>query len=668
MAVLAVCLAAAGPVTPQGEQDSGSQALFESGNALAAAGQADKAREAWNAALEEAQDAQTRVAILEALGESYQYGSELARAEASFRSALETGEAAWGESLQAAGTMTRLGNVLRLRQQFDAAKQLQERALEIRQRLAPDSLEVADSLHHLFLLAIDDEDVEAMSDLSRRAMAIHERRSSDTLALADTLSDLGYLAMYLGYTYEAVARMQQAVAILERQAPGSIPLATMLGRLGLMHRLIGDTEPAAEALRRALTIREKLAPDSLGTAVAVGNLGVLLRDRGDLDKAAELFQRTMEISEKAVPNGIRVAETLNALASVASLRGDREEAWKLHSRALEIFERLGFGSKTAETLWYLGMVAEARGDLKLALDLHHRARVLRERVAPDSIEEAQTLHQLGRLYRRTGHPDLAAQYLGRAVEALEAQMGRLGGPKDLQAAFRASHEDIYHDAIEVEVERGHAAEAFHLVERSRARSFLDLLAERDLAFSGELPPDLERSRRDNASSYDQALRKLGGWTPAAGEDAREALHRELDRLRRERAEIAEKIRTASPRLAALRQPQPLDLNAARKVLDPGTLALSYSVGKERTVLFALTREGGLRVEVLPLGEERLRADVERLLELVRQPAPVSDPSDLALALYRALIGPLADLVERSERVLILPDGPLHRLPFGALVR
>ncbi|MEA2564017.1 MAG: hypothetical protein QOH06_5521 [Acidobacteriota bacterium] len=659
-AILAVCLAAADPID--------SQNLLESGKAWAAAGQADKAREDWNAALEKTQDAQTRVAILEALGESYQYGGDLTRAEASFRSAMETGEAAWGESLQVAGTMTRLGNILRLQHQSDAAMQLQKRALEIRQRLAPDSLEVADSLHHLFLLAIDEEDVEAMTDLSRRAMAIHERRPSDTLTLADTLSDLGYLAMHLGYNYDAVARMQQAVAILERLAPGSIPLATMLGRLGLAHRLLGDTELAVEALRRALTIREKLASESLGTAVVLGNLGVLTRDRGDLDKAAELFQRALEIAEKAVPDGVRVAENLNQIASIASLRGDVEEAWKLRHRALEIFERLGNSSKTAETLWYLGMVAEARGDFKLALDLHHRARVIRERVAPGSIEEAETFHQLGRLYRITGQPDLAAQHLGRAVEALETQMGKIGGSKDIQAAFRASHEDMYHDAIEVEVERGHNAEAFRLVERSRARSFLDLLAERDLALSGELPPDLERSRHDNALSYDQALRKLGGWTPAAGEEAREALHRELIQLRGERDEIAEKIRKASPRLAALRQPQPLDLDAARKALDPGTLALSYSVGKERTILFAVTREGGLRVEVLPLGAERLRTDVERFLELVRQPAPISKPSEFAVPLYRALIGPVADLVERSERVLLLPDGPLHRLPFGALVR
>jgi CHAT domain-containing protein len=65
---------------------------------------------------------------------------------------------------------------------------------------------------------------------------------------------------------------------------------------------------------------------------------------------------------------------------------------------------------------------------------------------------------------------------------------------------------------------------------------------------------------------------------------------------------------------------------------------------------------------LPVGREKLRREVEGFLGSVRsQGKPAAD-------LYGELIGPVADLVKRSERVLILPDGPLHRLPFGALVR
>jgi CHAT domain-containing protein/Tfp pilus assembly protein PilF len=639
--------------------------LLETGAAWSKAGRGDKARDALQTALAEEPDAQTRVVLGEALGESYQYANEMARAEAVFRSAVEAGETAWGESLQVSRLMVRLGNVLRLQYRHDEAKQLQRRALEIRQRQAPDSLEVADSLHHLSLILWEQGDLEAMGEHTRRAMAIQERWPNDSLSMADTLNDVSLLEGERGHYAEAVAALQRALAILEQRSPGSIDLATSLARFGAMTRKIGDPESAAELLERALAIRQKLAPESLGIASILTNLGEIARERGELDKAKDLAQRALAIWSKAAPKGNGVVTSLNSLGRIALLQGRLDEAWDLHSRALEI-SRFDI---SAFTLGYLGKVAEARGDLNQAMELHQRALAIFERVAPGMIEEALSLQQIARLHRRMGRPDQAAQLLARAVDALESQVGSLGGSQDFQATYRAKHEAIYRDAVEAELERGHAAEAFNLVERSRARSFLTLLAERDLDLSDEVPAALERSRRDNAARYDRTLRELSRWTPEAGDEARESLHLALSRLRREHEEIAARIREASPRVAALRQPQPLDLDAARKVLDPGTLALSYSVGRDRTTLFAVTRDGALRVETLPVGEEALRRDVERFLERVRQPAPLSSQdAGLARSLYRSLIGPVADLVKQSARVLILPDGPLHRLPFGALMR
>jgi CHAT domain-containing protein/Tfp pilus assembly protein PilF len=644
--------------------------LLEAGEAWSKAGRGDKARDAWQKALAMAPDAQARVAALEALGKSYELASEMDRAEASYRSALEAGEAAWGDSLQVARTLNKWGNVLRLRNRVDESERLQGRALKIQQRWAPDSLEVVESLNQLAGVAWVRGDLETMSEHTRRALAILERWSPDSPAMARTLNSLGLATMQYGRFEEATEAFQRALAIQERRAPGSLLTAILLTNLGAVARARGDAESAVDFLQRSLAISEKLAPEGNGVSATLNNLAAIARDRGDLTTAAKLFQRALTIWGKAAPEGLGVAGGYDSLGDVARLRGDLEEAWNLHQRALKLFERLAPGGlEAAGTLANLGVVAEARGDLSLALDFHQRALAIRERLAPGTIDEALTLQQLGRLYRRTRRADQAAQLFLRAVDALESQMGRLGGSQDLKATFRARFDEIYRDAIEIELERGHTAEAFNLVERSRARSFLTLLEERDLAFFGELPAALDRSRRDNAARYDKTLRELARWTPAAGEEAREAFHHELSRLRRERDEIDDEIRKASPRLAALRQPRPLDLAAARKVLDAGTLALSYSVGKDRTALFAVTREGGLRVEILPVGGERLRQDVERFLERVRQPTPISGPdAELARSLYRTLIGPVASLVERSERVLILPDGPLHRLPFGALIR
>jgi tetratricopeptide (TPR) repeat protein len=587
--------------------------------------QGEKARSVLQAALAEARDAQTRVVLGEALGASYHIANETARAEASFRSALEVGEAARGESLQVAQTSARLGNVLRIQNRLDEAEALLIRALQIRQRWAPDSLEVADSLDRLAGLSWAREDLEAMSESLQHALEIRERWSPGSLVVAQTLNRLAMVAIKRGFLGDATEVLHRALAIQERQAPGSFDMAESLAHLGIVAWARGDAESAVELFQRALKIRKPLAPESLWSTTSLSHLGEIAVDRGDLSAAAELFQSALTIWEKAAPQGLGMATNLDALGTIARMRGDLEGAWDLHRRALEIFERLSPGSlQTAEALGHLGMIAEARGDLSLALDFYQRALAIPERLAPGTIREALMLQQLGRLHRSMRHPDEAAQFLTRAVDALESQVGRLGGSQDLQANFRARHEEIYRDAIELQLELGRPAEAFHLVERSRARSFLTLLSERDLTFSGELPTALERSRRDHSARYDQTLGKLARWTPAAGEETREALHRELSRLRRERDEMAVEIRKASPRLTALRQPQPLDLAAARKVLDSGTLALSYSVGKHQTALFAVTREGGLRVEILPLSEATLRQEVESFLERIEaQEAPAA---------------------------------------------
>ncbi|MFL6260012.1 MAG: tetratricopeptide repeat protein [Thermoanaerobaculia bacterium] len=550
---------------PQAAPGLRSWVLLQAGEAWAKGGQGAKARSTLQAALAAAQDPQTRVAVGMALGESYRFANEMRRAEESFRAALEVGEAAWGESLQVARTTAKLGTILLLQNRLDEVEKLQTHALAIRQRWSPDSREVAESLISLSDLAWARGDTEESFDYDQRALAIFERWSPDSLAVAWTLTRLALDVEARGLYEQASADLLRALAIQEKKAPGSLDMSSILINLGGLARARGDSELAAEVLQRALEIRQRLAPESPGTAAILTNLGLIAEERGDLTAATKHFQRAMEIWGKAAPDGIRVAENLDLLGTIARLQGDLSRAWDHHRRALEIHERLDPGSLyTAYNLSHIGRVAEARGNFDLARDFQRRALAIFERLAPGTIEEAETLQQLGRLYRRMHRSTQAAQYLARAVDALESQVGKLGSSQDLQATFRASYAEIYHDAIELALERGHAAEAFHLMERSRARSFLTLLAERDLTFSGEIPDALERSRRDNAARYDQTLRKLAQWTPAAGEAAREALHHELSRLRRERDEVAAEIRKASPRLAELRQPQPLDLAAARK--------------------------------------------------------------------------------------------------------
>src|SRR5262249_43493164 len=132
------------------------------------------------------------------------------------------------------------------------------------------------------------------------------------------------------------------------------------------------------------------------------------------------------------------------------------------------------------------------------------------------------------------------------------------------------------------------------------------------------------------------------------------------------------VREISPRAAALQYPQPLDLSGARAALDSGSVLLAWSIGRERSFLFAVQPAGtssGLEVFPIPLGDRALRRLIESFRSLLQ--SRDSDRKVLlkqARELYRVLLQPAERQIAAAQRILVSPDGPLHTLPFAALVR
>lgn len=118
----------------------------------------------------------------------------------------------------------------------------------------------------------------------------------------------------------------------------------------------------------------------------------------------------------------------------------------------------------------------------------------------------------------------------------------------------------------------------------------------------------------------------------------------------------------------------LDLEGAREALDPGTLLLVYAVGSEGTDVFVIDSvEGLIETRFLPFGKVYLEDEVDDFLLAVEGARKEGDGFfDLLLEsgsrLYDELLAPFETALGRSDRLLIVPDGPLHRLPFDCLVR
>src|SRR6185295_14334787 len=203
---------------------------------------------------------------------------------------------------------------------------------------------------------------------------------------------------------------------------------------------------------------------------------------------------------------------------------------------------------------------------------------------------------LARLAARRG--DLAeargqAEEAIAIVESLRSRLSNFG----LRETYLASLPALYELYVDV-LMRAHArtpgagfdALALTASERMRARTLLELLRESGADVRAGAEPDLldrERRIRDRLTlALDRQVRLL---STQPGSPQASGLARDIERLTAESEQAKAEIRARSPRFAALTQPQPLDVPAIQeRVLDADSVLLEYSIGEERSYLWAVT--------------------------------------------------------------------------------
>ncbi|MBI1923045.1 tetratricopeptide repeat protein [Candidatus Poribacteria bacterium] len=594
---------------------------------------------------------------------------ELQAAHDFYTRALAIRERLAPTSLAAAQSLNNLGDVAWFRGELQAAHDYYTYALAICEQLAPNSLDVAQSLNNLGKAAWSRGDLSASHDYHIRALAIRQRLSPNSLAVAASLNNLGTIAYDRGELQAADDYHTRALAIYERLAPNSLDVAMCLTNLGNVAWSRGDLPAAHNYYTRALAIYERLAPNSLDVAMNLNNLGNVALACDELQAADDYHTRALAIYERLAPNSLDVAMSLNNLGNVALARDELQAAKDYLTRALAIYERLAPNFlAVAECLTNLGRVAADRGELQVAYDDHIRALMIREHLAPNSLAVAQSLNNLGDLALDERRFSDALSLFTRAVEIVETQRRQIAST-EARALLVAQHTMPYTGLLRTSLALNDPPAAFATLERARARSLVERLAERQLDFRADAPADLLAQQNELDQKRSFASTQLTQLDPNRDSSRIEELRAQLARYDVQQRELETQIRRASPKFAALQYPEPLDLVGAQAALDAGTLLLTYYVDEKATSLFAVTKTG-LEVFTLLVGEDALKKQVRALQNAVTQKRlgnPLQEAHEHGRELYEALIRPAQAQVNQAQRILLCPDGPLHTTPFAALV-
>ena len=603
------------------------------------------------------------------------YRGEADRARRHLEAALAIGEKAAPGGLDTVRVLNSLGSALGDRDP-ELAERYLLRAGEILNREAPGGLDEAIRLNNLGAVALRRSDWALAERLLTSSLAIEERWAQGSPNNATIYGNLGLLASDRGDLETAKLDFDRSLQIVEDQGLAELSVATALEGLAAVYDQRGDLDIAERYLRRALAIYR-----SNGMAVSEDvkdlliSLSQIARARKNLAAAERYGAAGLRLGQRLAP-GLGLAGDLGIMGELATERGEFGLAeWRL-TRGLALALRLAPRSlDVAELLYARGVLESERGRLQSAERYLKRALELEESLTPGTAEEAETLRQLGRVFHRRGLLSRATQSYLRALAEVEHQAGRLGGALDSRVMFRAQYWDFFRELVELLLEQHRAVEAFEVLERGRARSLFELIRERDLTGTRELPRELEQDRHRLDREYDRIQAQIANLDSRRQKEELGKLVLKLREVREHSAELIARARRTAPGWAALQYPQPVSFAAAQAALGAGMLLLSYQVGEQKTYLFAVEEGRPLEVVTVPAGERELRREIELLRSLIPQAQGGGEVAkerlrklkDLCRRLYAQLIAPVAGRAALSERLLLVPDGPLHALPWGMLL-
>jgi CHAT domain-containing protein/Tfp pilus assembly protein PilF len=507
------------------------------------------------------------------------------------------------------------------------------------------------------------------------------RQVGDKAGEAATLSNIGVVYNDLGDKQNALDYYNQSLS-LRRQVGDKAGEATTLNNIGGVYLALGDKQNALDYFNQSLPLFRQVG-DKAKEAGTLSNIGAVYDALGDKQKALDSYNQSLPL-RRLVGDKAGEAITLNNIGQVYNALGDKQRALDYHSQSLPLSRLVGDKAVEAATLNNIGGVYLALGDKQRALDYHSQSLPL-SRLVGDKAGEAATLFNLAVTKRKQGNLTEALPDIEAAIAIIEDLRTKIDSEKLRQSYFaQVQNQGYYEFYIDLLMElhrqnpnKRYDLKAFNASERARARTLLELLTEAKADIRQGITPEL-RSQESNLQQRlnATATRQMELFSGEHTEQQATTIKLELDNLLRELDEVRAEIRKTSPRYAALTQPQPLTAEQVQQqLLDKDTLLLQYSLGKDRSFLWAVTPDSLTAYELPP------RAEIEKVAEpfyqLMQNPAYRGDSRNLIVSpettkvnasvtkLSQMLLGQVADKLA-GKRLLIVPDGVLNYIPFSAL--
>ena len=460
------------------------------------------------------------------------------------------------------------------------------------------------------------------------------------------------------------------------------------GHLGIVAGLNGDVGGAAKALFQAVSTAEALG-DVVGeltfsiwlangmTANGMGDGAIHILDRADtlarkngytqmplqfsIAKVRALSTSSNEASRKAAKallqstlaysrqEGILGAQTdlLSQSGQMAMEDHDLAGAEKSFSEQVQVAKQASLPSMEADGLLHLSQIyrSQEKGT-KAELAIDEGIKALRS--VQESYDLPRFIAEKAEVELELGHIKEADALYDQATEVIEGLL--LNAPSSrTKSSMIGSMSDIYLGHFRLAWNQLHdGPKAFFIIESARGRALVNTLGtpQKSDTMAENSPAERNIARLQkallNSNPGPNGTRRILAQIDQAYD---RAFGSEYDQNRNELGSL---------------QSQPVSIDLLRRRLRPEEVFVEYVLDAKTSYAMEVTSLG-LTIHSLPG-----RSEIDRLAKsFISHTIKSADASQSAKALYNSIISPVVG--ERSTSLIVVPDGSLYSLPFGALL-
>ena len=462
---------------------------------------------------------------------------------------------------------------------------------------------------------------------------------------------LSSISSSLGNYEDALRYMEEALQDAKKFGITGQIIWTTIG-LGDVYRSLGDYNRAEKYYRQASEAKGILS-------VKADNLEASLEMRiGDILHANDYFIAEGSISGGGI-SSLRYSEILMQ-------NGKTDSAVLFLDRSIQMFRESGNKQGLVNTKLIKGRLLVDEDQYSIAKQLLDSA--LLETEFPETIWQAH--YQLGIMFERMGLDDRAIESYKAAISVIEAIRGNMT-LNEFRSIYIESKRDVYDRLINILIRKGKSIEAFQYSEQARARAFYDILANKKIEFRGSMDDDLvslEQEKRIEIQKLSRLLQKENTG-PDDSTRSRAAnilqLRNTLMQAQSDYAELIQKIKLRNPAYAEIVAIQPVTLPDLQAHLDNKTAVLTYWMSSNELILWLITRSE-VRLRRVTVSADRLTGMVEKARRSIQSSSVKAYTDDLS-ELYKSLIKPVENDLEPFSNLVVVPNGPLHFIPYQALM-